>query len=137
MFKGMLEEEIKKRKLNSKLDIQRMGGNGFLKMEENQRNPTQLTRKLSDQKELIEEIFGLLDLKEQVILDLSKTVKNLEESSRMIMNSFQIQLEIMQKEIKELKCGYTEKERVAVPQKVTENRPTITVKEPIGKKENP
>jgi hypothetical protein len=68
-------------------------------------------------------------------LDLSKKVKNLEESSGMIMNSFQKQLEILQKEIKDLKRGYTVKERVAVLQKVTE--PTITAKEPIGKMANP
>jgi hypothetical protein len=129
-----LEEEVKKRKFNSKGDTQRrMEEDKFLELTENQMSKEQMTRKLSDQGELIAEIFGLLDIKEQVILDLSKTVKNLEESSRMIMNSFQI----MQKEIKELKCGFTEKERVAVPQKVTENRPTITVKEPIGEKELP
>jgi hypothetical protein len=83
----------------------------------NQMNPTQLTRELSDQRELIEEIFGLLDTKEQVILDLSKSVMTMNS----FQNSFQIQLEIMEKEIKELKSGYTEKEKIVVPQKVTEN----------------
>jgi hypothetical protein len=126
MFNGIMEEEIKKRKYIKE----------FPEIEENLMDQTQLTRKLIDQKELIEEIFELLDIKDQEILDLAKTVKNLEESAGMMMNSFQIQLEALQKEIKESKCGRTEKERVAVP-KVTESHPTTTVKEPIKKMENP
>jgi hypothetical protein len=54
----------------------------------------------------------------------------------MIMKSFQIQLDAVQKEIKRTRCGHMEKERVAVP-KVTKSYPTTTVKELIKKMEDP
>jgi hypothetical protein len=126
MFNGMMDEKMKKRKYTKE----------FPEMEENLMDQTQLTRKVIDQNELIEEIYELLDKKDQEISDLTKNVKQLEESAGMIMKSFQIQLDAVQKEIKKTRCGHMEKERVAVP-KVTESHPTTTVKEPIKKMEDP
>jgi hypothetical protein len=65
MFNGMMDEEMKKRKYTK----------DFLEMEENLMDHTQLTRKIIDQKELIEEIYGLLDKRDQEISDLTKTMK--------------------------------------------------------------
>jgi hypothetical protein len=42
MVKGMLEEEIKKRKLNSKVYTKRMEENKFLELVENQMTPEQI-----------------------------------------------------------------------------------------------
>jgi hypothetical protein len=126
MFKGMMDEEMKKRKYNKE----------FPEMAENLIDQSQLTGKVSDQKELIVEIYGLLDKKDQEISELTKSVKQLEEAAGRIMESFQIQLDAVKEEVKRVGCGHMEKEKVAVP-KVTEHHPTTTLKEPMKKMEDP
>jgi gas vesicle protein len=87
-------------------------------------------------KELIVEIYGLLDKKDQEISELTMSVKKLEEAAGMIMESFQIQLDAVKEEVKRASCCHMEKEKVAVP-KVTVSHPTTTVKEPMKKMEEP
>jgi hypothetical protein len=121
-----MEEELKKRKLEKTKEDE------FAEMKEHIMSSAQITTKLSDHKEMIEEAYKALDIKDQEIAKLEEKVKIMEESFGMIMQSFQTQLVEMQKEIKELKCGNMKQEGDTAPQKVTE-----PVKDPIGKREHP
>jgi hypothetical protein len=116
---------MKKRKLE----------NQFLGKEENQMTQAQISTKLGDQAEMIRELFEMMDQKEQEIVILSKKVMNIEEASSGIFNTFQMQLEIMQKEIEDLKHGNAVRETVVRPQKVTESCPIRLTKEPTRIKE--
>jgi hypothetical protein len=134
----MMDKEMKKRKYNKGFPekAENLLLLEFPEMAENLMDQAQLTRKVSDLKELVGEMYGLLDKKDQKIWELTKNMKQMEDGVGMIMKSFQIQLDAVKEEVKRAKCGHMEKERVTVP-KVTESHPTTTVKEPIKKMENP
>ena len=83
----MLEEENRKRKL-----ITQRKENEFSESTENQMNLQQITIKLSDQQELIKELYETIDTREQEFLDL-----------KMVMKCFQSELEKRHEELKELK----------------------------------
>ena len=121
----MMEEELKKRKIE------------FLKKEENQMTPSQVTIKLGDHMELIEELFEKLEEKDQEVLTLAEKVKKLEDTTTVIISSFQMQLELMQKEINDLKIGNTVKETIEMPKMETVNSPIAEAKEPTMQKETP
>jgi vacuolar-type H+-ATPase subunit E/Vma4 len=54
----MLEEEMKKRKLNREENLLRIK---FPEMAENQMDQARLTRKVSDLKELVDELYGIVE----------------------------------------------------------------------------
>jgi hypothetical protein len=119
----MLEEEMKKRKLNKEENLLRIE---FPEMAENQMDQAQLTRKVSDLKELVDEIYGIVETKDQEIFELKMNMKNMERNVGMMMKAFQTELDAV-KEV--VKGKNMEKEKVIMPKK-TVTHPTATVKEP-------
>ena len=97
----------------------------FAERTENQMDMTQLTRKFSDMKELINEMYGKADSQEQEICELKMEMKNMERQIEMMMMAFETELERMKEVIKEKNM---EKEKVMPKKTVT--HPIATVKQP-------
>jgi hypothetical protein len=57
-------------------------------MEENQMTPSEVTIKLGDHKEMIEELFEIIDQKDQEVWTLTEKVKALEETTTVIIKTF-------------------------------------------------
>ncbi len=114
---------MKKRKLKKDENLLRIE---FPEMAKNQMNPAQLTRKVSDLKELVDEIYGIVETKNQEIFELKMNMKDMERQFGMMMKAFQTELDAV-KEV--VKGKNMEKEKVIMPKK-TVTHPIATVKEP-------
>ena len=68
------------------------GGNRLCIEFAEQTDMTQLTRKFSDMKELINEMYGKVDSQEQEICDLKMEMKNMERQVEMMMMAFETEL---------------------------------------------
>jgi hypothetical protein len=114
----MMEDELKKRKLE----------NEFAGKLEYTMSPAQLTTKITDQKELIAELFEEMGTKNQEYLELTRRMENMDSMVQCIFKEFQMEISALKSEIETLKCGNMSQEGIPVSQKETE-----TTKEPIVK----
>jgi hypothetical protein len=95
-------------------------------------SPAQMTTKITDQKEVIEELFEEMETKNQEYLELSRRMENTDKMVEWMLKEFQMEISALKSEIETLKCGNMSQEGISVPQKVAE-----TTKEPIEKGDRP
>jgi hypothetical protein len=122
VIKATMEDELKKRKLEKTKEDE------FAGKEEYTMSPAQMTTKITDQKEMITELFEEIHTMNQEYSELSQRVENTDKMVELMLKEFQREISTLRLEIDTLKGGKMNQERIPVPQKATE-----TTKQPIEK----